>query len=486
MQSLAGTAGLTLPPGLGTWTLDGHAEGPPEVLALGVRLDAGRLRATADGWVDLRSRSADGLRLSADLPAMELRPAALPGVAWRRIGIAADLSGPVDAPRLDGDLRLTGWAMWDRTIRLALTGAEGHMRLSGDALRVERLTARSGRGTLALDGSIGLLAPGLPVDLRLVARDASPIQLDLLDAEGDADLRLDGRATENLSATGSVRLSRIEIRLTERLPPSIATLEVRERGGAGRPARAARNRPPLVSAQSLGLDIRLSAPRAVHVRGRGIDAELSGKVRLRGSLGEPEVSGGFDLLRGRYELLGQTPRFSRGRLGFDGATGLDPTLDLEARVTAAGSTAILAVHGTSRAPRIELRGEPELPEDEVLSRLLFGVAGGRLSGLQAARLGLAAASLAGMKAGGGAGALDRARTRLGLDRLTLGTDERGDTTLEGGRNIAERVYLGAHQGTRAGETQGVLHIEVTPRIRLEADVGASGGTRGGGAFEKEY
>ncbi len=83
------------------------------------------------------------------------------------------------------------------------------MRLSGDALRVERLTARSGRGTLALDGSIGLLAPGLPVDLRLVARDASPIQLDLLDAEGDADLRLDGRATENLSATGSVRLSRI-------------------------------------------------------------------------------------------------------------------------------------------------------------------------------------------------------------------------------------------------------------------------------------
>ncbi len=91
MQSLAGTAGLTLPPGLGTWTLDGHAEGPPEVLALGVRLDAGRLRATADGWVDLRSRSADGLRLSADLPAMELRPAALPGVAWRRIGIAADL-----------------------------------------------------------------------------------------------------------------------------------------------------------------------------------------------------------------------------------------------------------------------------------------------------------------------------------------------------------------------------------------------------------
>jgi translocation and assembly module TamB len=300
-----------------------------------------------------------------------------------------------------------------------------------------------------------MLAPGIPVDLRLAARDARPVQLDLMDVEGDADLRLHGLATDALDATGSVRLSRVEIRLPDRLPPDIAVLEVRERGRATHPNRQALGgRPALISAEALRLDLGLSAPHAIQIRGRGIDAELGGDIRLTGTLARPEATGGFDLLQGQFELVGQTLRFNRGRLGFDGASGLDPTLDLEARVTAAGSTAILQVLGTARTPRIELRGEPELPEDEVLSRILFGVAGGRLSALQAARLGIAAASLAGLETGGGPGLLDQARTGLHLDRLSVDSNESGDATLEGGRHISERVYLGARQGMRAGETQG--------------------------------
>jgi translocation and assembly module TamB len=104
---------------------------------------------------------------------------------------------------------------------------------------------------------------------------------------------------------------------------------------------------------------------------------------------------------------------------------------------------------------------------------------------------MAAASLTGIGeelglGGSGPGLLDRVRTGLGLDRLSMGTDARGDSTLEGGHQINDRVYLGARQGTRAGETQGVLRIEVTPRIKLEADVGALGGTRAGAAYEREY
>ena len=281
-------------------------------------------------------------------------------------------------------------------------------------------------------------------------------------------------------------LSRAEVRLPERLPTAVAVLDVRERGARARPPRAGRSPAGSSPTPMLGLDLTLSAPRAVYVRGRGVDAELGGAVRIRGTLEAPQLSGGFDLLRGQYDLVGQPLRFNRGRFGFDGAAGFNPNLDLEARVTAAGSTAILNVLGTATAPRIELRGEPDLPEDEVLSRLLFGVAGSRLSGFQAARLGMAAAALAGLKTGEGMMVLDRARSGLGLDRLSIGADEQGDAVLEGGRYLSERVYLGARQGTRAGETQGVLRIEVTPQIRLEADVGASGGTRGGGAFEKEY
>ena len=397
------------------------------------------------------------------------------------------IAGTLAAPRLDGTLGLSDAALRDRTLGLTLTGIEGTLILAGDTLRLGRLTGQSGPGTVELTGTLGVLAPGLPVDLRLVARDARPIQLDALDLRGDADLSLSGQATGRLTATGMVRLSRLEVRLPDRLPARVATLQVRERGGTGRPAG------PVAPAWSpdLALDLILSAPRAVYVSGRGVDAELGGEVQVRGTLAEPVIGGGFDLFQGQYELAGQVLRFTRGRIGFDGAHGIDPTLDLEARASAAGGTAILAVLGTAGQPRIELRGEPPLPQDEVLSRLLFGVAGGRLSPLQATRLGLAATSLAGLnqgESGGllGLGIIDRLRTGLGLERLSLGSDDQGEATVKGERQLTDRIYVGARQGDRAGEPQGVLRIGITPRIKIEADIGAAGGTRAGAAFEREY
>ncbi len=480
-------AGLAVPPADIALTADLGATGT----SIDARAEiASRANLRLQGRIGGRLPFAPGalaLRASGRVDLTLLNPL-LTG-AGRQIGGQATLdtavSGTLSAPRLNGTLRLADGSVRDLGIGLSLTDIQGTLRLAGDTLAVQSLVARSGRGSLTLDGSVGVLAPGIPVSLRLVARNARPVQSDLADIQADADLRLAGRVFGRLDATGSVRFQRIEIRLPERMPPNIAVLQVREQGGGREPAPA-QVRAAAGGGLDLGLDLRLSAPRAVFVRGRGIEAELGGEVQVRGTLADPAIGGGFNLLRGEYKLIGQTLRFTRGRIGFDGAQATDPNLDLEARVTAAGSTAILAVLGTARAPRIELRGEPELPQDEVLSRLLFGVAGGRLSPIQVARLGLAAASLAGFGGTGGPGILDRARTGLGLDRLSIGTDEQGEATLEGGRYLSEGIYLGARQGTRAGETQGVLRIEITPEIRLEADVGATGGTRAGAAYEREY
>jgi hypothetical protein len=295
-----------------------------------------RLRGTlggrlpfAPGALDLR---ADG---RVDLALLDPLLTAAGRQASGQAVLDARLMGTLAAPSLSGSLRLTNGALWDRGIGLVLTQVQGRLLLAGEELRLDGLTARAGPGTLALAGTVGVLAPGIPVDLRLTARDARPLQRDLLDAQGDADLRLTGAVGERLNLEGRVQLDRVEVRLPERLPANIVTLEVRELGErrSGPPGQSAGARRPL----DLGLDLVLSAPRNVTVRGRGVDAELGGEVRVRGTLADPLISGGFDLARGDYDLVGQRLRFSRGRLGFDGAAGLDPNLDLEARVTAAGA-----------------------------------------------------------------------------------------------------------------------------------------------------
>ena len=446
--------------------------------ATGVDVEAGG-EAGKGARFGLRGRV--GVGTPAGLGTLDLRA---DGRAARgKAELDARIAGTFAALRLDGGLRISNGSLWDRPLGLALTDLQGRLALAGETLRVEQLTARAGSGTVVLDGTVGLLAPGVPVDLHLGARDARPFQRDELDLQGSGDVRLTGAATERLRLAGAVRLDAVAIRLPERLPAAIANLEVRERGRRRAEPPGARGGSP--RRLDLDLDLAVSAPRKVEVRGRGIDAELGGEVRLQGPLTGLVATGGFELIRGQFTLVGQPLRFSRGRIGFDGAAVLDPTLDLEARTSAGGGTAILAVSGTVGTPRVELRGEPEMPQDEVLSRLLFGVAGGRLSPWQATRLGLAAASLAGTRAPA-AGALTRVGRGLGLDRLGLVADEQGEAAIEGGRDLGDRAYLGARQSSRTGEPQGVLRFEASPRVQIEADVGPVGGTRAGVVFEHEF
>jgi translocation and assembly module TamB len=321
------------------------------------------------------------------------------------------------------------------------------------------------------------------VDLNLRARDAAPIQLDLLSLRGDADLNLRGALTGDLDLSGDVRFAEVAIRVPERLPADVPTLNVVELGERRQPRPPRRRSAASASPERLRLDVRVDAPGAVLVRGRNIDAELGGAVQLRGSAAAPVAEGGFTLVRGEYELVGQPLRFTRGRIGLD-ADLLDPTLVLEARTQSPGATAILAVEGRARAPRVVLRGEPPMPDDEVLSRLLFGVPPSRLSGLQLTRLGLAAASIAGVGADG-SGLLSRLGTGLGLERLRIDSNRRGGAVLEGGRELGERFYFGARQGLESGDPRAVFGLKLAPQIRFESDVGA-GGAGAGAAFELEY
>ena len=171
----------------------------------------------------------------------------------------------------------------------------------------------------------------------------------------------------------------------------------------------------------VGLDVEVDAPRAVFVRGRGLDAEMGGKIHVGGTAAAPQISGGFALRRGTFDLAGTSLKFVRGEVGFAGAglqRRLDPTIDFAAEAAAAGVTAKLGVTGFASAPKIALSSTPELPQDEVLARLLFGVSVKELTPLQIVQIARAVNTLRG-GGGGGMNPIAKAQKRLGLDRLSV-------------------------------------------------------------------
>jgi len=416
-----------------------------------------------DGSLDLRAIGR------ADLAVLDPWLSATGQRLHGQITLDARVQGAPAQPRFGGALRLSQGEAQDYAQGLNLSRIEGLLEAGEDGrLRLRRMEAQAGPGTVRATGEVDLNTPGRPVNLILTARNAQPLASDRLTANVDTDLLIRGRLAGPLTLSGPIRILRAEIRIPENMPAHIAVLKVRRPGET--PPAPAPEKPGLL------LDLQIDASRQIFVRGRGIDAELDGSIRVKGAAEKPETLGRFTLRRGQLNLAGQTLNFSKGEIGFTGGKLNDPTLDFEATAHRGGTRAILNVGGSARKPVIALSSVPDLPEDEVLSQLLFGKSATSLSPFEMARIAGALVSLTGATSGM-INPLEKIRHGLGLDRLTIGSDRTGNPTLEAGRYVMPGVYLGAKQGASGGGTpQSVVQIDITDNLKVEGTIGAGSAT----------
>ena len=454
------------------------------------RLTAGTTNLAIAGRAPIDPAGALGLRANGAIDLAMLDPIlSAQGRRVRgRVTLDAGVTGTIAAPQVNGTVQLAKGEVQDFSQGAHITNIAAVIRAEGRTVRIASLSGRAGPGVIAANGSVGLQAP-MPVDFTLTMRNAEPLASDRLTANLDADLTLRGQVQGDLAAAGKITIRRAEIHIPEHLPSSVAVLDVRQAGQ--------KPPPPPTPGPTIALALELAAPRAIFVRGRGLDAELGGTLKLGGTSAAPQVSGGFDLQRGTFNLAGATLNFVRGKVGFDGAgvTGkIDPTLDFEADSTTSSITAMLLVGGYASAPKITLSSVPPLPQDEVLAQLLFGQSVKSLGPFQYAEIAAALASLSGAT-GGGLNPLEKIRKGLGLDRLSVGSmttngaagSASSAPSLEAGRYIANGVYVGAKQGTSGAGTQATVQIDIYKGLKAQTDIGTGqAGSNLGLSYQLEY
>jgi translocation and assembly module TamB len=435
------------------------------------------------GRMDLRTRGSVDLTL-AD-PILTASGRRVRGQVQLNGGIA----GAVSAPALSGTIQLARGAVRDYAQGLHLEDIDAVVRLEGDNLRIDRLTARAGAGTVSASGTLGVLAPDLPIDLRLEARDAQPLSSDLLTVDLNANLSARGQLAKRLRLSGNIDSNKAEIRIPEILPVSVASLNVR-RPGEKPP-------PPPPPGPVVALDLTIEAPGQIFVRGRGLDAELGGSIQVQGTADDPRPVGGFELRRGRFSLAGQTLNFAKGEVSFNGGSLTDPSLDFTVSPTTQDIAAELNIGGTVSNPTITLSSTPELPQDEILAQILFGRSASSLSPFELAQIASALAELTGVTSGG-PNPLSSIREGLGLDQLSVGSSDSGQAVLEAGRYVAPGVFVGVKQGASVGSTKAKVQVDLTRGLKLEGTVGtgsgsatgasasAGGGSSLGVTYELEY
>jgi translocation and assembly module TamB len=459
---LQGAPGRSLP--AARWIARADLRG--DRMNLETRLDAAPdIALNITGEAPLDTVGAMNLRAAGKVNLKLLDPVLTPGGRRARgqAMLDATVTGAYGRPRIDGTLRLDKGEFLDYGIGARLNDMAATFRFTDDTVRLVTLDGRAGPGTVSATGSLGLQPGRWPLDLRITARNARPLASDRLTVTLDGNLTLSGQIAGRLLASGAVDIRRAEIRIPETLPTSIAVLDVREPGAPQAPAA------PPTPATEVALNLTLDAPREIFVRGRGMDAELGGRIRLRGTAANPLPDGGFEMRRGQFAIAGKTLTFRKGQVSFEGGHLADPTLNFVATTTSDGITAELGVAGTARKPKITLASTPELPQDEVLAYLLFGHGAATLGPMEMVRMASALASLTGVGPRIG-DPLDLARQKLRLDRLALG-GEGSSPTLEVGRYVAPGVYLGVKQGVTGTGTQATVQVDLTPQLKLEGTMG---------------
>jgi translocation and assembly module TamB len=210
-------------------------------------------------------------------------------------------------------------------------------------------------------------------------------------------------------------------------------------------------------------------------------------LRIGGTSAAPVITGGLDLIRGTYSFAGKRFEVSRGVIRFRGGALTDPDINIQATTTTDGITATLNVTGTGQRPQISFTSTPNLPQDEVLSRLLFGTNPENLSAMEAIQLASALNSLRG-SGGGGLNPLGKLRSATGFDRLrVLGADDttgRG-TSLAAGKYLTDDIYVEIVTDAR-GFTATQLEIALTRALSILTSTGSFGGSSGSVRYSKNY
>ncbi|MEL6505021.1 MAG: translocation/assembly module TamB domain-containing protein [Pseudomonadota bacterium] len=440
---------------------------------------SGRLPLSGPG-VALRAQGTAPLSIAE--PMLAARGTDITGTAR----FDATLRGSLSNPQASGLFSLQGGTVSDPLSNLRLTNIDLLAGLQGDRLRISRGSAQLATGgSITLSGSVGLSAT-LPANLTIALNSARYTDAETFDTRASGRLTVSGALLADPLLAGTIDLERTEITVPENFPGSDDLLKVRHvrPDAATRRTllRLAKVQPtggkPTSRPSVLRLNVLVRAPNQIFVRGRGLDAELGGQIRVVGPITDIEPVGRFELRRGRLSLLGQRIDLVEGAISLTGS--LDPLLDFTAKTQAGDVEAFITIRGRASDLDISFTSNPELPQDEVLARIIFGRALGDLSPAQIARLASVAAELTGGKS---PGLIDSLRAGTGLDDLDIVQDADGNTAVKAGKYIRDNVYLGVQAGRSSEVT---INLDVTDNVTVRGAVSSEGNTSLGVFLEKDY
>lgn len=395
-----------------------------------------------------------------------------------QLSVKTAISGTLENPLLDGNASLQSAAFTDNHNDIEFLDIEGAIAFKDRQINLTRLSAKDAnkKGTLNVTAALDLQNMSDPdVEASIKLQDMQIIENENYDARLNADIRLETKIGGYL-VSGTLTPQDVSIRIPNQFDAAIPQLNIVEAQEQAKPTDTLFTRTKL--------DIAFKADDKIFVSGRGLDAGLAGNLTVKGTLKDPLVDGNLEVIRGRFEEFGRRFALDTAILRFQGAVPPSPYLNVVASTDIDDTTAKIVISNSVLDPQIKLESSPSLPEDEVLSLILFGEDIQKISPFQAIQLANTLRKLSGK--GGGFDPLQQIKSATGLDDIRIDTDSSEGVTVGAGKYISDKVYLEVEQGTAEASGAVSVEIEITPSMSVESKAAQNGESDIGVSWEWNY
>jgi len=446
-----------------------------------VTVDASAGLLQEQGLMTVTPASALAGKVTADIPRLKtLEALSGPQYAFEgRLAAVLQLAGTVGKPLLTGnidgeDIALT---LYDEGIRL--TGGVVRVALDQDTIELRQVEFHGGDGKIVATGNIKLGDTDPNLTGRIVADKlqifASPERT--LIVSGDASILNENR---QIVIRGKFRVDRGLFDLPKAGAPVLGDDVVVVRRRDQRELKTAAT--PVPETKPAGrfsplIDLTLDLGDNFRFRGAGADLRLGGQLGVRSAPLTPlRATGTIRVTDGTYEAFGRKLDIERGIVNFNGPVD-NPNLNIRAMRRNQEVAAGVEVTGTVRLPRVRLVSEPNVPDEDKLSWLMFGYGAesntsGQQRQLSAGALGGAALGMLGGRAGKGV------VQQLGIDEFSIGPSTAGlndQQVVSVGKAVTEKISVGYEQSLTSASNVVKLTWAFSRRWSLIAKGGSING-----------
>lgn len=274
--------------------------------------------------------------------------------------IQMNVGGSLSEPQPQGTIQIRNGAVNYAGLPSGLSEMNGSLAFTLDRVRIEQLTARTGGGTIDLQGEATRYNQQLNFNLTAIGKDVRLRYPPGVSSTANAELHWTGSPSSS-NVSGNVMITKLAV------TPGF---------DFGTYLQRSRQSVVLAPANSPLYNIKLDV--AVHtapeLQMRTAVARLSGDadLRLRGSVARPSVLGRADILEGEATFSGIKFRLERGDITFANPVAIEPQFNMEATTHVRNYDLNVLVTGTPDRLNVNYRSEPPLPKSDIIALLALG------------------------------------------------------------------------------------------------------------------